>query len=665
MRVPFNWLKEYVNINITPKELAQKLTLVGHALDKPLYEQEGDTVMDLEARGSRGDVTGILGIARDVAALTGQKIKYPKLATIPGTDNKQFLPKITVESERVIRWRAVTFKNVKVGPSPEHVQKKLKSYGMEVINNIVDMTNYVMIETGMPIHAFDLDELASITLRTARPGESLVTFEGGKLLFDENDLIAADGNVPLTLTTAVGGRESGISDATKNVLIEAGLYDQPTARRSALRLNVRNETAGRLGKYLHPEYCDLAVARAVELMKELLGVEPDPVSFDYYPNPYHEIYVELTQGRLDLLAGEHVDLKEATEIIKSLEFGIITPPDGWKDHPSGVINVKIPYFRTDITMEDDVIEEVLRIRGYDKIPVYLPNRPAPEKLEFPEMDLESGAKDALVKLGYNETISQQIVDREDIKKVGFWDESKVVQLQNSWNEELNVLRYDLASPQLKYLITYQKHGIDNIKIFEVGKTYTKDEKIIGYEKYKETRKIAFTINGNFFALKSDILTFLSELGLSNVEFKKYEFSLFKNHVSATIYVNGNIVGKFGEIKEGLLANFGIESKTVSHVVLYTEKLLKHLNITNKNQIETKLENYVVQDSTFKVGSDVEIGEILRKLERAMDQTTRINFLGVFENEELKKQKSKNVTFNFKFDPEKAQSESLILKGLTF
>ena len=177
MRVPLNWLKDYIDTNLEAHEIASLLTMAGHALDKPIYEQGGDLIMDLEDRGNRGDTMGIVGIARDLAALTRTKLKYPREAKIPEINNEKIKPAIKVESEKVTRWIAVVFRNVKIAPSPEKIQKRLRSYGIEIINNIVDITNYVMIETGMPLHAFDTDKIDEIILRSAKKGETLITFE--------------------------------------------------------------------------------------------------------------------------------------------------------------------------------------------------------------------------------------------------------------------------------------------------------------------------------------------------------------------------------------------------------------------------------------------------------------------------------------------------------
>ena len=280
MKIPFDWLNEYVKVNTSAKEVARLLTVVGHALEKPIFVQEGQEVMDLEERGNRADVMGIVGIARDLAAILDQNLIEPETLSLPPVKNIDFPVKISVESKNVKRWTAVYFRNVKVQPSSEWIAKRLLAYGIEPKNNIVDITNYVMIELGMPSHAFDTDTFDQIILRQANEGETLKTFDGGVLTFSKEDLVAASTTKPLTLTTAVGGEETGISNSTTNVLIEAGLYDQPTARRSALRHNVRNETSARLGRYLHPNFCELALARILYLLKNGQVIQKKP---GYHP----------------------------------------------------------------------------------------------------------------------------------------------------------------------------------------------------------------------------------------------------------------------------------------------------------------------------------------------------------------------------------------------
>jgi len=657
MKVPLNWLKEYIHTKLTAKEIASALTMVGHALDKPIYEQGGDFIMDLEDRGNRADTMGIIGIARDLAALNGIKLIYPQEGKIPKINNGKITPPIKVESDKVTRWMAVSFKNVKVAPSPDKIQKRLKAYGIEVINNIVDITNYVMIETGMPLHAFDTDKVDEIILRQAKKGETLVTFEGTKLVLNEDDLVASDSKKPLTLTTAVGGRESGIIKNTVNILIEAGLYHQPTARQTAIRHNVRNETSARLGKYLHPHYCEVAISRTLELMKEIVGVESENVSFDYYPHRYVTKVVSLTEKRLNLIYGKDIKISEAAQILKKLEFQI-------KKQDNTELSVGVPYFRTDVTMEDDLIEEVLRIKGYETIPSYLPQRPSPPKLFFPQMDLEDKIKDIMVKMGFNEVISQQIVDIKESRKTEVINEDRVVKLQNSWNAELNILRPEFISPQLKYFIAYVQHNVAPIKIFEIGKTYTK-EAGTGFDKYKEVRKVALTTDTGFYELKSVLERLFMELGISNAILEKIDFPAFKKDVAAKITVNGEDIGKFGGIKKSILYSFGIE-REVTHAVLYVERLLKYATEDIISNIETSVINFIGEDFTFIVGEKDEAGKIQEKIRKELGPHDQLNFVGEYRDKKLKSQNKKSVTFNIKFatnNLEKARAHSNKIKSL--
>ena len=665
MRIPLNWLKQYINTDLSAQDIANRLTMVGHALDKPIYDQDGDTVMDLEDRGNRADAVGIIGIARDLSALLNIPLEYPKEEPIPKANNSDFSPPINVESDKVDRFLAVVFKNVKVEPSPPWLQKRLKSYGLEVFNNIVDITNYIMVETGMPLHAFDLSKLRRITLRPARDGESLTTFDGTNLKLDHNDLITADNGTPLTLTTAVGGQESGINASTTDVLIEAGLYDQPTARRSALKHNVRNETSQRLGKYLHPYCCEIAIGRTITMMKEILKASPQKISFDYYPNLYVPVIATLSQERLNLIAGEKIDLKEAADVLKRLGFTV-------KSENNLSITVEVPYFRTDVTMEDDLIEEVLRIRGLAKIPSQLPERPAPTPLSFPEMDLENRVKDILVQLGFNEVVSQQIVDIKDIAKTKLLKEDKVVKLENSWNEELNVMRSEYVSPQLKYLSSYLNHNLPGpIRIFEIGKTYTK-EAGKGYDKYKETRKIVFSSTDGFNDLKAVLLTVLSQLGIENPSFEKIDFPVFKKELAATIKINGDEIGKIGEVRRSVLESFNISNRdkslAVNHVVLHTSKLLKYAKSEVFPKVKTAVPNYVSEDFTFIVDEKMEVGQIVDKLSALLGSQDKAQLIGVYSDEKLTKRAKKSVSFNIKLfysATQEAGKRSNNIKNLKF
>lgn len=646
MKIPYKWLKEYINTDLSPREVAELLTMTGHALDKPLFEQGGDVVMDLEDRGNRGDASGVIGIAREFAALTSQKVKYPKVSQIPAVNNEKFGKNITVKSEKVTRWKAVIFNNVKVEKSPEWITEKLTAYGIEPYNTIVDITNLVMLEYGMPLHAFDMDTFDEIILRQAKKGETLVTFDGTTLEFDENDLIASDSKKPLTLTTAVGGRESGITDATTNILIEAGLYEQKTVRRSALRLNVRNESSLRLGKYLHPDFCELAIARTIELIKEVCNLNPESASFDYYPKKYPEVFVTLTSQRLEKISGFKIEMEKAKEILENLEFKI-------ENFSGESLKAKVPYFRTDVTMEDDLIEEVLRIIGYTNIPSIKIVAEVPEKLSFPVMEMENNIKEKLVLLGLDEVSTEQIIDLEICEKIGLCDSNtnSVVKLENSWNSELNALRFELFTSLIKYFSSYEKRGNTNIQLFECGKTFSMSSQHMlgsanlsktGYEKYKEHRITGILVEGDFYKAKSILNTLLAELKIKNLKFEKFEHVLFKKERSAVIKIEGEIVGEAGEVKQKTLNTLGLE-KTISYIELNTEKLLNSQEKSNVIAASFESKSYISEDFTFVMERDGEVGGLLDEIKRALGDTGKVTLKDVYT------ENRKSVTFNIKFE----------------
>ncbi len=650
MKIPYNWLKEYLKPealnNITAKEVAGRLTMIGHALDKPIFEQGGDVVMDLEDRGNRADVTGILGIARDLSAVLEAECKEPEEGVLPSTNNQSFPIKISVESKRVIRWRAVSYKNIVIGESPEWIKNRLLSFGIEPKNNVVDITNFVMVETGMPSHAFDADKFDEIVLRQAKKGETLKTFDGGILEFDENDLLAASSTKPLTLTTAVGGEESGISYSTKNILIEAGLYDQPTARRSALRLNVRNETSGRLGKYLHPELCELAIKRIVYLMKELLDAEPENVSFDYYPVPYKPVSVKLTQKRLDMFAGSHVSLNEAEKILERLGFLI-------EGNIDGELTAQVPYFRTDVTMEDDVIEEVLRIRGYDKIPSNMISNPAPKKLIFNEMELEDTIKDLATRLGFVEVISLQMVDVDEAKIIKAVDENgfvenkfdgkrEVVRLENSWNKELNILRTSIFESMYGYVVSYKKHHVEKIKLIETGKVYFKNSEKTGFEKYEEVRRVGLLSSLSFLELKAEVERLLLELGVPDIKMKRGNYYLFKGALNAEVYSGGEFIGIIGEVKESIVNDLKIGTR-VSYCELSTSLLSKLRDQKYQPKPKTQLENAILEDFTFECAKESFVGEVIENISQKMPKGVSVKFKDLFIPENMGANKKLTIT----------------------
>ncbi len=455
MKIPLNWLQDYVDLDKTPAEIAASFTQIGLMLDKPL---DDSGVLDLEHRMDRSDWLSIVGCARDLAAFENIKLKEPKLYTKPGQPptTKYHIP-ITVQTPAVRRFQTRVFKGIKVGPSPKWLVDRLTLYGMETKNNIVDITNYVMVEYGQTMHAQDLAKLpgSDITIRPAKSGEKLTTLLGTVVTLDPATFILTSGGVATVIGGIVGGKLTGVSDSTIDIILDAGNYDSRIIRQNSRRLKIINESVNRNDKFLDPRLIDIAMARATELILELAGgtyYDND----DYYPSPISPSTQTLHFARLKLLSGLNISTSTVKRILKSLCYQII-------EENELALTVEIPYFRTDIEVEDDLVADVLRIYDYANLPVLPLNTPVPVDITQDIYRFEDRLRDLLVAQGAHEHITTPLV----LASV----ESDQIKLANALSTDQNALRTSIV-PQLALVShNYAKHGVDKAVLFELGNTF--------------------------------------------------------------------------------------------------------------------------------------------------------------------------------------------------
>lgn len=278
MILPLVWLKDYVNTSKSPKEIAKVFTEIGLMLDRPITGE----VLDLEHRMDRADWLSITGCARDFAAFEELKFHFPKLES--EELEKAHEVYVKVESDKVNRFRTRIIKNVKVGDSPEFIKERLTAYGLPVINNIVDITNYVMVEMGQPLHAQDLDkfEKKEIILRDTKEGEYIQTLDSSNIKLPESTLVLSENENPICIGGIVGGLRTGVTENTTTIVLDAGNYSQSAIRKTSREVNIRNETVSRSEKFLAPELVDLAIVRATDLILEIAGGEA------YENNDFHK-----------------------------------------------------------------------------------------------------------------------------------------------------------------------------------------------------------------------------------------------------------------------------------------------------------------------------------------------------------------------------------------
>lgn len=512
MRIPLNWLSEFVKLPKSQKDLTDKLTMAGHMLDKT-DKVKGNVVIDLELRGNRADCYSVTGIAKEVSALFDTKVNFPKpLVKIKRVKNLTNI-NLKVQTHLVKRVMMVKIKDVKIAKSPKWLADRLSQYGMESINNIVDLTNYVMIETGEPLHAFDLDKLdGNLEIRLTQKGEEMITFQGKTLTLDEDDLVWAQGKDILSLAGAIGEKSHSISNTTKNILLEGANYDRANIRRSIHKHNLLTEAGIRHEKELDPNLVEAGIQRFIDLLqKNKWGLVSREV-YDYYPRPVKPWKITLNYSYLNSLSGLKLDIKTVIKILKSLNFEVLK-------NTQETLEVTVPTQRTDVTLEEDLIEEILRIYGYDQIPTDTLSLAIPKVVTPNYITQELQIKSIMVGLGFNEVISSTFVRESYLKfnkPVGGKDEEEV-KILNRPSPDNEFLRTTLFANLFESANKILNERGERVYLFEVGKIYFKDKT------YKEPRKLGIIYHekeAEFVHFKGYLESLFKKLNIKNTKYEE-------------------------------------------------------------------------------------------------------------------------------------------------
>jgi phenylalanyl-tRNA synthetase beta chain len=552
MKIPLNWLKEFVKLPKSEVELTHKLTMVGHMLDKKEIIS-GETIIDLELRGNRADCYSILGIAREVSALYKTPVKYPKeLPKLKIVDALQNCS-LTVKTPLVKRVMMVKIKDVKIVSSPKWLAERLKAYGIDSINNIVDLTNYVMIETGEPMHAFDLDKLGeNLEIRLALNNEKITTFQDMVITLTSDDQVWSNGNEILSVAGAIGGKYHSITENTKNVLLEAASYDRANIRRTVHRHNLLTDAGIRHEKELDPNLVETAISRFLYLIEENGWGKIEEGIFDYYPQVVKPWKLKINLEKIKSLGGIDIAAGEVKSILKSLNFQVT-------NSNKNQIEILVPTYRTDVTVEEDVVEEILRIYGYDKIPVNILSLEIPEVVTPAFIDQELRLKQHLVALGFNEVISSTFV-KENLSDLNLLlDEgvAKRVELSNPPSPDNKVLRMTLLPNLYEFTEKIINERGTETSLFEIGKIYYKDR-----EKCFEKRKIgiiSWNKNGlGFVKFKGVIDGLFSKNNIKNITYSNAPLSIGLNE-TFSILAGKEIVGYGGKYKDIYFCEIDLDS----------------------------------------------------------------------------------------------------------
>ena len=544
----------------------------------PLDQYLGDTILDLEVTPNRLDCLSILGVAHEVAALTGKMVREPDLSYPeegPPVDGQVSIS--IAAPELCHRYTATLIQGVQIGPSPHWLQERLTKAGLRTINNVVDATNYVMLEFNQPLHAFNFRQVrqSTVVVRRARVGETLVTLDGVERRLGPEVLVIADAQDAIGIGGVIGGADSEIGPDTTAVLLESATFNGYNNRQTAQNLRLRTDATLRFEKGLRPELAPIALRRATRLIHQVAGGQIAQGIIDVFPDGPSPQMVPLTQKRLKKVLGMDIDGETVERVLTSLGFQC-------KQAGSGCLEVDIPYWRNDINIEDDLVEEVVRITGYDSVPTTMLSTPIPCRSPAPEADLRELVKDTLVSAGMQEVISYPLVSLEYLERVDGLDRSNPpLRIANPLSSRQEYLRPTLRASLLATLAANQGHSEGPFRLFEVGHTFHSRPEELPYER----QMLALVVAGrrwepswleedslvDFFDAKGLVETVLDRLGVA-ADFEPAEDTFFQSGRCAGIKVGNISLGVIGEVHPTVRERFDLNPHPVALVELELEAL---------------------------------------------------------------------------------------------
>ena len=556
MKVSLNWLKEFVEIPVDARRLKADLVSIG--LNAESFQAVGeDVVFDVEVTSNRPDCLSHYGIAREVAALYRKR-----LATLEFTCKEISAPASAEASIEILnpelcaRYCGRVVRGVEVKPSPEWLVRRLEAVGQRSINNVADVTNYVLMELGHPLHAFDLMRLEGhkVVVRSARQGEQLRTLDGVDRTLAASDLVIADSARPVALAGVMGGEVSEISRRTHTVLLESAWFDPASVRRTSKSQGLHTEASHRFERGADIEMAPVALDRAAILIAQLAGGEILRGAIDVYPVPRRRTHIDLRRKEIHRILGEEVLWEEVERVLRTLGFKVERRgTESWRVTP--------PLSRLDVDREIDLIEEVARHYGYNRLSARV--RPAPPRVATDETrEKELRISTTLVALGYGEIIPSAMVDPEENAR--FTDRPPVV-LENPLSQDASVMRSS-AVPSMVHTVKWNLDRYrSDLRLFEIGKVYTAKEKglpderrvlVLGATGSREPGTVHNKQRAiSFFDLKGDVEQVLSHFDLPGLTFEPFQVEYLEDGLAGGLLVTEGVIATLGRLKEELARGY--------------------------------------------------------------------------------------------------------------
>lgn len=534
---------------------------VGH--DFAQYLEFDDFILVLETKSNRPDALGVLGVAREVSALYDLDLRKPNTTVTESAEKIESLASVEIEDTRGCpRYAARIFGDLRWGPSPLKIQHRLAKGGLRPISNIVDATNYVLLELGHPTHAFDYDKLEGrkIIVRRARPNEKITTLDGVARALSTADLVIADARKPVAIAGVMGGAESEVSEKTDTVLLESAYFDPISVRRTSKRLGLRTEASHRFERDMDPEILITALDRVGALLQQWGRCSVARGVLDVYPRKIERRTAELRAARIEKILGISVPAERVERILQRLEFSVEREgADRWR--------VRIPSFRREVEREIDVIEEIGRIYGYDKIPAERPALPLVAGRRERVEDLKDRMRRILTGLGVTEAVNFGFVSQEDCEVFGYSD--GLVKLRNPMSDEFYALRPSLWPGLVRNLQHNAYQQIDGVKLFEIGKVFHREGRTV-----RERLSLGAIVAGRalvplqgreqfytFYDLKGIVESLLFELGFKNFSFEPSAEKILHPTRQAFLQAKDDVLGILGELHPDIARHYDLPWRT--------------------------------------------------------------------------------------------------------
>jgi len=632
---------------------------------KDYFQIKDDTLIEVDITPNRADATSHYGVARDLAVYFGLhdeavKLSKPSVDAFKVQNHDLTIPVIVENEEACPRYSAVTISGVQIAESPKWLKDQLQTIGLRPINNVVDITNFILHELGQPLHAFDSDKITSrqVRVKTLPEGTSFVTLDGIERKLGENDLMICNDNEPMCIGGVFGGLHSGVTESTKNIFLESAYFNPIFIRKTARRHGLNTDASFRFERGCDPEMTVYALKRASLLIQQVAGGIISSEIVDEYPKPVLPFEVTLSKNKIDRLIGKRIDSTVIREILKGLEIEIIAENDA-------EYQLKVPAYRVDVQRDVDVIEDILRIYGYNNVEISENLTSTLSYVRKPDNHkLQKLVSEQLTAQGFHEVLNNSLTKSAYYASFSSYRESESVKIMNPLSSDLNVMRQTLIFGGMENIARNINHRQSDLKLYEFGNCYhyhadKKNEKD-ALAAYSEEIHLCLWLTGNkfadswisgtqntsFFELKAYVQNVLVRLGfhLQQIVLSDYSSDIYDAALTIET-VDKKMLGHFGIVSEQVKKTTDVEAD-VYFADLFWDNLLSELNVSAVKFHELPKFPDVRRDLAFLVDQHVKFGEIEKiAFETEKKLLKKVSLFDVYEGKNLEPgKKSYAVSF---------------------